>query len=51
MIENISIENSDKFSVLLLSLKNFNIIQFNNQSAETLDVHIFIQQYFYVASD
>ena len=27
-IENISIENSDKLSVLLLSLKNFNIIQF-----------------------
>ena len=27
-IENISIENSDKFSVLLLSLKNFNITQF-----------------------
>ena len=27
-IENISIENSDKFSVLLLSLNNFNIIQF-----------------------
>ena len=27
-IENISIENSDKHSVLLLSLKNFNIIQF-----------------------
>ena len=26
-IENISIENSDKLSVLLLSLKNFNIIQ------------------------
>ena len=27
-IENISIENSDKFSDLLLSLKNFNFIQF-----------------------
>ena len=27
-IGNISIENSDKFSVLLLSLKNFNIILF-----------------------
>ena len=27
-IENISIENSDKYSVLLLFLKNFNIIQF-----------------------
>ena len=27
-IKNISIENLDKFSVLLLSLKNFNVIQF-----------------------
>ena len=32
-IENISIENSDKLSVLLLSLKNLNIIQFIHYSA------------------